>query len=53
VVFGKGTDGQAGIILRVEVSGRVRGGNLVVRLPRRTFWQWLKRQPRPYASATA
>jgi len=53
VVFGKGTDGQAAVTLRVELSGRVRGGNVVVRLPRRTFWQWLTRQPRPYASATA
>jgi len=53
VVFGKGTDSQAAAILRVELSGRVRGGNVVVRLPRRTFWQWLTRQPRPYASATA
>jgi Domain of unknown function (DUF1707) len=52
VVFGKGTDSQAAVILRVELSGRVRGGNVVVRLPRRTFWQWLTRQPRPYASAT-
>jgi len=53
MVFGKGTDGQAAVVLRVELSGRVRGGNVVVRLPRRTFWQWLTRQPRPYASATA
>jgi hypothetical protein len=53
VVFRKGTDSQAAVILRVELSGRVRGGNVVVRLPRRTFWQWLTRQPRPYASATA
>jgi hypothetical protein len=53
MVFGKGTDSQAPVILRVELSGRVRGGNVVVRLPRRTFWQWLTRQPRPYASATA
>jgi hypothetical protein len=53
VVFRKGTDSQAAVILRVEISGRMRGGNVVVRLPRRTFWQWLTRQPRPYASATA
>jgi hypothetical protein len=53
VVFRKGTDRQATVVLRVELSGRVRGGNVVVRLPRRTFWQWLTRQPRPYASATA
>ena len=53
MVFGKGTDSHAAVILRVELSGRLRGGNVVVRLPRRTFWQWLTRQPRPYASATA
>jgi hypothetical protein len=53
VVFGKGTDSQAPVVLRVELSGRLRGGNVVVRLPRRTFWQWLTRQPRRYASATA
>jgi hypothetical protein len=53
VVFRKGTDSRAAVILRVELSGRIRGGNVVVRLPRRTFWQWLTRQPRPYASATA
>ena len=53
VVFGRGTDRPAPVILRVELSGRVRGGNVVVRLPRRTFLQWLTRQPRPYASATA
>jgi len=53
MVFGKGTDSQAAVILRVELSGRLRGGNVVVRLPRRTFWQWLTRQPRPYAPARA
>jgi hypothetical protein len=35
-------------ILRVEVSGRVRSGSIVARPPRRTFWQWLTRAPRPY-----
>jgi hypothetical protein len=48
--FGKRTDRPAPGILRVAVSGRVTGGNLVVRLPHRTFWQWLTRQPRPYSS---
>lgn len=47
--FGKGTDRPAPVILRVAVSGRISGGNLVVRLPHRTFWQWLTRQPRPYS----
>jgi len=49
VRFRKGTDKPAPDVLRVELSGRVKGGNVVVRLPRRTFWQWLTGQPRPYA----
>lgn len=49
VRFRRGTDQPAPARLRVELSGRVKGGNIVVRLPRRTFWQWLTRQPRPYA----
>jgi len=48
VRFRTGTDQPAPNALRVELSGRVKGGNVVVRLPRRTFWQWLTRQPRPY-----
>jgi Domain of unknown function (DUF1707) len=43
---------QPPAILRVEVSGQVRGGNLRVhppRPPRRSFWQWLLRRPRPKA----
>jgi hypothetical protein len=47
--FGKGTERPAPAVLRVTVSGKLTGGNLVVRLPRRTFWQWLTRQPRPYS----
>ena len=38
-------------ILRVELTGRVRSGNITARPPRRTFWQWLSRAPRPYAAA--
>jgi Domain of unknown function (DUF1707) len=41
---------RAPVILRVELSGRVRGGNVVARPPYRTFWQWLRREPRPYRS---
>jgi len=48
VQINRGTDQPAPVSLRVELSGRVKGGNIVVRLPRRTFWQWLTRQPRPY-----
>jgi hypothetical protein len=33
------------VILTVEVSGEIRGGNVLVRPPRRTFVQWLRRQP--------
>jgi len=32
------------VILRVEVAGRVRGGDIVARLPRRTFRQWVRRE---------
>ena len=39
------------VILRVEVTGRVRSGHLKARPPRRTFWQWLLRSPRPYQPA--
>jgi Domain of unknown function (DUF1707) len=37
--------------LRIEVSGRVGGGNINARPPRRSFWAWLRREPRPYAAA--
>jgi hypothetical protein len=33
------------VILRVELAGRAVGGNVVVRPPRRTLWQWLLRRP--------
>ena len=39
------------VTLRVDVSGKVGSGNIKARPPRRTFWQWLRREPRPYASA--
>jgi hypothetical protein len=38
--------------LRIEITGTVRGGNITAgppRPPRRTFWQWLRRAPRPRA----
>ena len=41
-------DGQAPVLLRVEVSGQVTGGSIIVRPPRpprRTFWEWLLRKP--------
>jgi len=43
-----GTDPHAPVILRVELAGRIRGGSVVARLPRRTFPQWLRREPRPF-----
>jgi hypothetical protein len=36
------------VVLRIEISGKVRSGNLQARPPRRTFWQWLTRQPKRY-----
>ena len=47
------TDPRAPVVLRVELAGRIRGGGIVARLPRRTFWQWLLRKPRPYRSLTS
>jgi len=38
-------------VLRIEVSGKVGSGNFDARPPRRTFWQWLTGQPRPYEIA--
>jgi hypothetical protein len=35
--------------LRVEVTGSCRSGHINARPPRRSFWQWLRRAPRPYA----
>lgn len=40
------------VALRVVISGEVRSGTIVARPqrpPRRTFWQWLRRAPRPAA----
>ncbi|HEX3516123.1 MAG TPA: DUF1707 domain-containing protein [Trebonia sp.] len=45
------------VLLRVEIAGTVRGGGISAgppappRQPRRTFWQWLRRAPRPPAIA--
>jgi hypothetical protein len=36
------------VILRIEVTGKVRSGHLKARPPRRTFLQWLLRQPVRY-----
>jgi len=37
------------VILRVQVSGKVASGSFKARPPRRTFLQWLLRQPGRYA----
>src|SRR6202035_5469811 len=43
------------VLLRIEIAGSVRGGGITAgpppppRRPRRTFWQWLRRAPRPPA----
>jgi hypothetical protein len=38
-------------LLRVTVTGRCGSGSITARPPRRSFWQWLRRAPRPYAIA--
>ncbi len=38
------------VTLTISVSGRVGSGNIVARPPRRSFWDWLRRRPRPYAT---
>jgi Domain of unknown function (DUF1707) len=38
-------------VLRIEVTGKVGSGHLAARPPRRTFWQWLTRQPGRYEIA--
>ncbi len=40
-------------VLRVELAGRIRGGNVVARLPYRTFREWLQGKPRVYQAALA
>ena len=41
-------DPRVPVMLRIELAGRIRGGEIVARFPRRTFIQWLLRKPRPY-----
>ncbi|MEU0600574.1 DUF1707 domain-containing protein [Streptomyces sp. NPDC006393] len=38
------------VTLRVELVGQKAHGKVVVRPPRRTFWQWLQRRPTPLAA---
>ena len=39
------------VSLRITVAGKCGSGRIVARPPRRSFWQWLRRAPRPYAIA--
>ena len=39
------------VALQINVAGKVGSGHFEVRPPRRTFWQWLTRQPLPFADA--
>jgi Domain of unknown function (DUF1707) len=39
------------VLLRIDVAGSCGSGHITARPPRRTFWQWLRRAPRPYATA--
>jgi hypothetical protein len=43
--------GRVPVTLMVVVSGRVRGGNVVARFPRRTFREWMRRQPPRWQSS--
>ena len=42
---------DAPVTLRIEMAGQVRSGSITARPPRRTFWQWLLRRPKPYQAA--
>jgi hypothetical protein len=42
-------EGSTPVQLQIDVTGSVRSGHLSARPPRRSFWQWLRRAPRPYA----
>jgi hypothetical protein len=39
------------VFLRVTVAGKCGSGHILARPPRRSFWQWLRRAPMPYAIA--
>jgi hypothetical protein len=40
------------VFLRVSVTGKCGSGHILARPPRRSFWQWLRRGPMPYAIAS-
>jgi hypothetical protein len=39
------------VFLRISVAGKCGSGHILARPPRRSFLQWLRRAPRPYAIA--
>lgn len=39
------------VAFRVTVAGTCGSGHIIARPPRRTFWQWLRRTPQPWALA--
>jgi DUF1707 SHOCT-like domain len=40
------------VILRIQVSGKVSGGHITARPPRRTCWPWPRRHPQPHGPAS-
>lgn len=40
-------------LLRIEISGKVRSGNITARPRYRSLWQWLRRAPRPWETPGA
>ena len=40
------------VILRIQVSGKVSGGHITARPPRRTFWPRLRRHPQSHGPAS-
>lgn len=40
------------VTLHIALSGTVGSGGIRARPPRRSFWQWLMRRPRPYLAAS-
>ncbi len=45
-------DPEVPVILRIQVSGKVSGGHITARPPRRTSWPWLRRHPQPRGPAS-
>ncbi len=41
------SDAPAPALLNIHVSGKIGSGSVKARPPRRTFWQWLLRRPKP------